>query len=222
MKSKPAIMNPAYILVCLAVLALGSVAMAAPQTHMAAYIDGELLLEHTFDSVAHLPGRIMFVPYNGIVRFDDVKVTATDGRELFNDDFEGETIGQFPSRWQQENAGGWVIVDEDGNKVLEQSDAVFTGMSDLWPLASEFANSGEHTLEFKYKLVAWTGSTWRMNFFARADNRNNGYMLQYVRTDEVMTLAHRSGGGDNREATAPFVLEPDTWYDIKIIISVID
>lgn len=191
-------------------------------TQITAWVDGEKLLEHTFPESMYVPGRVMFVPYNGVVRYDDVKVTSLTGEVLFADDFSGEEVGAFPSKWQRENAGGWTIVEEDGNKVLEQSNATTTGMSDLWPAAPHFDRSAEHVFEFRYKLIAWNGSTYRMNFIARGENRNNNYMVQYNERENVLAITHRFSGGDNRIVEVPFELEPGRWYHFKIEVKLVD
>jgi len=191
-------------------------------TQVTVWVDGQQVLQHTFPESLYLPGRVMFVPYNGVVRYDDVKVTSLDGTVLFADDFEAETAGAFPSRWQRENQGGWTIVLEDGNRVLEQSDATLTGMSDLWPKAEYMPLSAEHVLEFKFKLLSWNGSTYRMNFIFRGENRNNNYMVQYHNRDEVLAITHRASGGDNRIAGIPFKLEPDRWYSFRIEVKLVD
>lgn len=204
-------------------LVLGTGVMAqAQKTQITAWVDGEKLLEYVFDDSFYLPGKVMFVPYNGIVRYDDVKVTSLAGEILFADDFEDEELGAFPSKWQRENAGGWTIVEEDGNKVLEQSDAGLTGMSDLWPKAEYFADSAEHVFEFRYKLVSWNGNTNRMNFIVRGDNRNNNYMVQYNRSVGVLAITHRFSGSDNRMVEVPFELEPGRWYEFKIEVRLVN
>lgn len=191
-------------------------------TRITAYVDGEKLLEHTFEESHYVPGRIMFVPYNGVVRFDDVKVTSPGGDVLFADDFEGDAVGAFPSRWERGNAGGWAIVVDNDNQVLEQTSNTLTGMSDLWPKVEEFVGGVEHTLEFRFQLVSWNGTTYRLNFIPLGRDRNNAYMIQYNLRDEVLTIAHRASGGDNRVEATPFQFEPNRWYNFRIEVSLVD
>lgn len=213
----------AFLLVAVLCLVMSpTVGAQMKGTKITAYVDGEKLLEHTFEESMYIPGKIIFVPYNGVVRFDDVKVTSLSGEVLFADDFTDETPGAFPSRWERGNAGGWTIVTEGDNKVLEQSDDTVTGMSDLWPNVSLLAGLVEHTLEFKYKLVSWNGSTYRMNFFPRGNDRNNGYMIQYHERDKVLSIAHRASGGDNRTVETPFEFEPDRWYSFRLEVALVD
>lgn len=211
------------VLVLTFALALTSTAMAQVKaTQITAWVDGEKLLEHTFEESLYVPGRVMFVPYAGVVRFDDVKVTSLTGEVLFEDDFSAETLGAFPSKWERGNAGGWTIVDEDGNKVLEQSDISRTGLTDLWPTAPHFVGSAEHVFEFRYKLVEWSGSTYRMNFVVRGADRNNAYMIQFNRRDGILAIDHRHSGGDNRQVGVPFELEPGRWYNFKVEVKLVD
>lgn len=192
------------------------------RTQITAWIDDVKLLEHVFAESMYLPGKVMFVPYNGVVRYDDVKVTSLTGEVLFTDDFSEEELGAFPSKWERGNPGGWIIVEDDGNKVLEQSTTTNTGMSDLWPKVEHLADSAEHVIEFRYKLVSWNGSTYRMNFIARGENRNNNYMVQYNEREKVLAITHRYSGGDNRIVEVPFELEPGRWYHFKIEVKLVD
>lgn len=220
MKAKLTVASMFTLVLC---LMLSSVVMGqVKKTQVVVWLDGDQILEHTFAESMYVPGRVMLVPYNGVVRYDDVKVTGLDGQVLFSDDFESETLGAFPSRWERANAAEWTIVDENGNKVLEQSSATATGMSDIWPKAPHFTSSAEHVFEFKYKLVSWNGSTYRMNFIFRGEDRNNNYMIQYNNRDQVLAIAHRASGGDNRIVSIPFELETDRWYSFRVEVKMVD
>src|SRR5690606_25152468 len=152
------------------------------------------------------------------MQFDDVRVTTSSGDVIFEDDFEKENLFAFPSQWERGNAGVWMIVNEGGNKVLEQSDTERTGLTDLWPVDLNLGAYDDYTFEFKFKLISWNGNTYRVNFIPRGVNRNDAYMIQYSDRAKALGVSHRLPGvGDSAYFdSVPFELEKDRWYTFRI------
>lgn len=204
------------------ITALSSLALAeTPGVRIVASVDGEELLDHTFHEDVYADGTVMFVLVNGVMRFDDVRVTSATGDVVFEDDFEGERLFAFPSLWERGNAGVWMIVDEDGNKVLEQSDTERTGLTDLWPLDLDLGEHPEYTFEFSFKLLSWNGNAHRVNFIPRGMNRNDAYMIQYSDLSKSLGITHREPGkGDSAYFdSVSFEIEAERWYRFSIHVS---
>lgn len=187
-------------------------------------VDGETLLDHTFPADAYPQGTVLFVLINGVMRFDDVRVTTAGGDVIFADDFEQESLFAFPSLWERGNAGVWMIVNEGGNKVLEQADTQRTGLTDLWPIGLNLGAYDDYTFEFKFKLLSWNGDTYRVNFIPRGINRNDAYMIQYSDRAKALGVSHRQPGlGDDAYFdAAPFEMEEGRWYAFRIDVQRVD
>ena len=132
---------------------------------------------------------------------------------LFEDDFEGDTVGKEPAKWKYDpdaevNNIGMVDIDP-----LDPGNQVFTGYGGYW------ADNGAVYTDF---VAEWD---W---MFHQDDSRNNSLGFRVQNKDAHYQLSRRGGGVDwkiymyngvwNEIATVAFPTEIDTWYRVQLTV----
>jgi hypothetical protein len=130
---------------------------------------------------------------------------------LFEDDFEGDAIGQEPSRWKYDPDAEVTDVGMVDNDPLDPNNQVFTGFGGYW------ADNGAVYTDF---VAEWD---W---MFYQENDRNNSMGFHVQNRDAHYQLSRRSGGADwkiymyngswNEIATAAFPTEIDKWYRVQL------
>jgi hypothetical protein len=140
-------------------------------------------------------------------------VGLVSAKILFEDDFEGQVLGDEPKGWEYDPGAEVPDIGEVAEDPLDAGNKVFTNFGGY------SAGDGLLLTDFVAEL------DW---MFFQDNNRNNSIGFRVVDAGSHYQLSRRSGGVDwkiymyngawNEIATNAFPTEADKWYRVQLIV----
>ena len=139
--------------------------------------------------------------------------TAGMAKILFEDDFEGDTIGKEPKKWKYDPTAEVKDIGKVDKDPLNPNNKVLTNYG------GHLADNGATYTDF---VVEWD---W---MFHKDNNRNNSMGVRVQNANAHYQLSRRSGGNDwkiymfngawNEIVTAVFPTDIDKWYRVQLSV----